>query len=126
MGHRLAFEFVEAIERNRHLALRAGAKVARQGRLHLLPVGKAGLVEAVEIELKALRLHQVHAGIAQLDVAHRNLRQTFCIQPGELVQRPDIAAVEGQAVGVQAQRIAVQAARHALQQGRVVGISVIG
>ena len=64
-------------------------------------------VKAVEIELKAFRLHQIEAGIGQLDVADSYLRQTFAVQPGEFVQRPDIGAVKRQIIGMQAQRVAV-------------------
>ena len=53
MGHRLAFELIEAIQRHLHFSLRTGAEIARQRRLDRLPVSKARLVKAVEIELKA-------------------------------------------------------------------------
>lgn len=53
MSDRLAFELIEAIQRYLHFSLRTGAEIARQRRLDRLPVGKARLVEAVEIELKA-------------------------------------------------------------------------
>ena len=59
-------------------------------------------------------------------MAHGDLRQAFGVQPGELIQRPDIGTVKRQVIGVQIQRVAVQAARDALKQAGVVGIAVIG
>ncbi len=73
-----------AVERYLHLPLRAGAEIASQGLCNVLPAGETGLVKAVEIELKAFRLHQIEAGIGQLDVADSYLRQTFAVQPGRV------------------------------------------
>lgn len=80
-GNRLAFQFIQAVERYLHLPLRAGAEIASQRLCNVLPAGETGLVKAVEIELKAFRLHQIEAGIGQLDVADSYLRQTFAVQP---------------------------------------------
>ena len=125
MGDRLPFKLIESVQRNLDLALGAGAEIAGQSGLNFLPVGEAGLVEAVQVQFKAFRFHQIDGGIAQFHVADGDLRQAFGVQPRQLVQRPDIGAVERQIIGMQAERIAVQAARHALQQRSVIGIAVI-
>jgi len=44
-------------------------------------------------------------------MAHCDLRQTAGVEPGKLIQRPDITANKRQRVSVQAQRIAIQTAR---------------
>ena len=125
-GDRRAFQLLDAEQGDAHLALGAGGQIALQRAAHRFPIGERGLVEAVEIQLEAFRFDQVQAVGVEADFADRHLRQPVGVQPGELVQRPDVRAVEGQVIGVQPQRLAVHAARHRLQQRGVVAIAVGG
>ena len=69
--------------------------------LNLFQAGEFGLIKTVEIQLEAFGFHQVKAGMIQLNLAYRHLRQTASIQPGELIQRPDITADKRQRVCTQ-------------------------
>ncbi len=82
---------------------------------HLIPVIKTRLVKTVEIKLKTLRLNQIYAGVIKFNMTDSDLRQTFRIQPGKFIQRPDIRTVKRQVIRFQTQRVAIQAAWNALQ-----------
>ncbi len=53
VSNRLAFQFIQPIQRDLDLATGAGAQIAGQRLFNLLPAGETRLVKAVEIKLKA-------------------------------------------------------------------------
>ncbi len=102
-----------------HVATGTGAQVLDQHGLHCFQRVAAGLVEGVEIELERLGFDEVRAGGGHRDLADGDHGLALGIEPGELVQGPDIAALERQ-LAAKAEVVAVQAAGHRLQQGRGV------
>ena len=102
-----------------HIAAGTGAQILDQHGLHRFQRVAAGLVEGVEIELERLGFDEVRAGGRHRDLADGDHGFAFGIEPRELVQGPDIAALERQ-LAAKTEVVAVQTAGHRLQQGRGV------
>ncbi|MNH35173.1 hypothetical protein D3C79_958350 [compost metagenome] len=73
-GDRAAFHLSEAEQGDADITLRTGGQIVLQRAAHGLPVGKWGLVKAVEIKLEAFGFNQVEAVGVEANLAHRDLR----------------------------------------------------
>ncbi len=84
-----------------------------------------GLVEGVEVELEGFGFDQVRTGGRNGHFPHRHHRLALGVEPGELIEGPDIATAKGQIIA-QLEIIPVQATWNRLQQGGGVLADVIG
>ncbi|CSB29339.1 Uncharacterised protein [Vibrio cholerae] len=82
--------------------------------MHFIPRRKTSLIVAVEIELERFGFDQIGTCRWNRHFSDRHLGQAFLIEPRELIQRPNIAALKRQS-RAKMQIIAVQAAWHRLQ-----------
>ncbi|MNF53305.1 hypothetical protein D3C84_346830 [compost metagenome] len=110
---------IEGEQGDAHLSPGTGAQVFGQQCLHRRQGVAAGLVEGVEVELERLGFDEVRAGGGHGHFAERDHGLALGVEPGEFIQGPDVAALEGQRFA-KAEIVAVQTAWHGLQQGRGV------
>ncbi|MNC35273.1 hypothetical protein D3C75_837490 [compost metagenome] len=110
---------IEGEQGDAHLCPGTGAQIFGQQCLHRRQGVAAGLVEGVEVELERLGFDEVRAGGGHGHFAERDHGLALGVEPGEFIQGPDVAALEGQRLA-KAEIVAVQTAWHGLQQGRGV------
>lgn len=103
----------------------AGTEILLQQGRHRIDGVATGLVEGVEVELERFGLDKIRAGGRNGHFAHGHHRLALAVEPGELIERPDIATGKGEVV-TEFQIIPVQAAGNRLQQGGGVLADVVG
>ena len=75
------------------------ADVGTQAGLHLAGIAKAGVVEAVEVELERLALNDVGRLARDGEVHQRHLGLAAQVEPRHLKRRPQIGPEEGWDIG---------------------------
>ena len=107
----------------REVRERIRADVGANALTHVSRIGKACVVEAVQIKLERFAFNDVGRLARHRDVRQRQLRFAAQIKPAQLERRPQVGAKKRRCAG-DAQLCTLGRARHREQQGGVVLVGV--
>ena len=100
-----------------------GADVGAQTIAHLIDGFKTGVVEAVEVELEGLALHNVGALCGNREVHQCHLRLALGVEPGDFKRRPQISPKKHRTTG-HTDLVALGLARYREQQAGIVLVHI--